>query len=66
MRNKIFVVFRSKSIGLKEDKMESAQISPLHTVWEPSVVTEEQFQSLATRRLLRPEVEVCWRPTTGE
>jgi hypothetical protein len=46
--------------------MEPAQIPPLHTVWEPSVVTEEQFQSLATRRLLRPEVEVYWRPTTGE
>jgi hypothetical protein len=37
-------VFRSKSIGFEEEKMELAPIPPPHTVWEPSVVTEEQIQ----------------------
>jgi hypothetical protein len=43
--------------------MESMPIPPLHTVWEPSV---EQIQALVTRGLLRPKVEVSWRPAAGE
>jgi hypothetical protein len=66
MRTKTFVVFRSKSIGFEEEKMELAPIPPPHTVWEPSVVTEEQIQALATRGLLRPNIEVGWRPVAGE
>jgi hypothetical protein len=66
MRTKTLVVFRSKSIGFEEEKMESMPIPPLHTVWEPSVVMEEQIQALATRGLLRPKVEVSWRPAAGE
>jgi hypothetical protein len=30
------------------------------------VVTKEQIQALATRGLLKPKVEVAWRPTVGE
>jgi hypothetical protein len=41
MRTKTLVVFRSKSIDLEEEKMESVQILLLQTVWEPSVVMEE-------------------------
>jgi hypothetical protein len=37
------VVFRSKSIGFEEEKMEQAPIPPLPTIWEPSVVTDEQI-----------------------
>jgi hypothetical protein len=43
MRTKTLVVFRSRSIGLEEEKMEPVQIPVPHTVWEPSVVTEEQI-----------------------
>jgi hypothetical protein len=46
--------------------MEPAQILPPQTVWEPSVVTEEHIQALATHRLLRPKMEVGWRPAVGE
>jgi hypothetical protein len=33
----------------------------LETIWEPSVVTEEQIQAMVTRGLLKPKVEVAWR-----
>jgi hypothetical protein len=33
--------FRSKSTSFKEEKMEQAPILAPHTVWEPSVLTEE-------------------------
>jgi hypothetical protein len=59
-------VFRSKSIGFEEGKMEKAPILELHTVWEPSTVTKEQIQALATCGLLRPKTEVGWRPVAGE
>jgi hypothetical protein len=52
-------VFRSKSIDFEEEKMESAPIPLPHTVWEPSVVTEEQIQALATREFLRAKTDVC-------
>jgi hypothetical protein len=46
--------------------MEKAPIPDLLTVWEVSTVTEEQIQSLADRRLLRPKSQVSWRPVAGE
>jgi hypothetical protein len=46
--------------------MEPVQILPPQTVWEPSVVMEEQIQALAPRRLLRPKMKVGWRPAVGE
>jgi hypothetical protein len=58
-------VFRSKSPGFEEGKMEKVPIPESHTVWEPTV-TEEEIQALATRRLLRPKTEVVWRPASGE
>jgi hypothetical protein len=58
MRTKTLVVLRSKSIGLEEEKMEQVQIPPPQTIWEPSVMMEEQIQDLATRGLLRPKTEV--------
>jgi hypothetical protein len=41
MRTKTLVVFRSRSIGVEEEKMEPAHVSAPETIWEPSVVTEE-------------------------
>jgi hypothetical protein len=58
MRTKTLVVFRSKSIGFEEKKMEKAPILAPHIVCEPSTATEEQIQALATRGLLRPKTEV--------
>jgi hypothetical protein len=66
MRTKTLVVFRSRSIGLEKKKMEPAHVSTPETVWEPSVVTEEQIQALATRGLLRPKAEISWRAAAGE
>jgi hypothetical protein len=66
MRTKTLVVFRSKSNGFEEGKMEKAPIPEPHTVREPSTVTEEHIQALATRGLLRPKTEVGWRLTAGE
>jgi hypothetical protein len=43
MQTKTLVVFRSKSTSFKVGKMEKAPISELHTVWELSMVTEEQI-----------------------
>jgi hypothetical protein len=60
------MTFRSKCIGYEEGKMEKASIPDPSTVWETSTVTEEQIQSLADRRLLRPKVQVGWRPAAGE
>jgi hypothetical protein len=60
------VVFRSKSIGVEEEKMGPVQVPVPETIWEPFVVTEEQIQALVTRGLLRPKVEVGWRPAAGE
>jgi hypothetical protein len=59
-------VFRSKSIGIEDEKMELAQIPVPQTVWESSVVTEEQIYALATRGLLRPKSKVGWRPVSSE
>jgi hypothetical protein len=36
------------------------------TVWETSMVTEEQIQSLVDRGLLRPKLQMAWRPAVGE
>jgi hypothetical protein len=58
MRTKNLVVFRSKSIGIEEEKMEPVQIPASQTIWESSVVTEEQILVLATRGLLRPKTGV--------
>jgi hypothetical protein len=66
MRTKTHVVFRSKSIVFEEEKMEPTPIPPPQTIWEPSVVTEEQIQALATHGLLRPNKDVGWRPVAGE
>jgi hypothetical protein len=65
-RAKTHVVFRSKSTGFEEGKLEKAPTLESHTVWEPSTGTEEQIQALATRGLLRPKTEVSWRPAVGE
>jgi hypothetical protein len=51
-------VIISKSTNFEEEKMEKAPILELHTVWEPSTVTDEQVQALATCGLLRPKTEV--------
>jgi hypothetical protein len=65
MRTKILVVFRSKSVGVQDEKMNLVYVLMPETVWESSVVTEEQIQALATHGLLRPKVEVGWRPAAG-
>jgi hypothetical protein len=46
MRVKSLVTFRSKSIRFEEAKMEKPVILDPSTVWETSMVTEEQIQSL--------------------
>jgi hypothetical protein len=46
--------------------MEKAPVPDPHTVWEASMVTEKQIQSLADRGLLRPKSQVGWRPAAGE
>jgi hypothetical protein len=66
MRTKSLVLFRSKSTGFEEGKMEKAPVPDPHTVWESSTVTEEKIQALADRRLLRPKTEVGWRPAVGK
>jgi hypothetical protein len=66
MRTKSLVTFRSRCTGFEEGKMEKAPIPDPSTVWETSTVTEEQIQSLANRGLLRPKMQVGWRPATGE
>jgi hypothetical protein len=45
--------------------MEKAAIPDPSTVCDTSNVTNEQIQSLVDRRLLRPMVQVGWRPTPG-
>jgi hypothetical protein len=60
------VTFRSKCTGFEESKMEKATIPDLSIVSETSTVTEEQIQSLADRELLRPKVQVSWRPVEEE
>jgi hypothetical protein len=66
MGTKTLMTFRSKCTGFEEGKMEKAPIPDPCTVWEASTMTEEQIQSLADRRLLRPKSQVSWRPTAGE
>jgi hypothetical protein len=66
MRTKSLVLFRSKSTGFEEEKMEKAPIPDPRTAWETSTATEEQIQSLADRGLLRPKSQVGWRPAAGE
>jgi hypothetical protein len=66
MRVKSLVTFRSKSVGFEEGKMEKPAIQDPSTIWETSTVNEEQIQSLVDRRLLRPKLQVGWRPVTGE
>jgi hypothetical protein len=66
MRTKSLVLFRSKSTGFEEGKMEKAPVPDPRTVWEPCTVTEEQIQALADRGLLRPKTKVGWRPAAGE
>jgi hypothetical protein len=46
--------------------MEKPAILDPSTVWETSSVTEEQIQSLVDRGLLRPKLQVGWRPVAGE
>jgi hypothetical protein len=60
------VLFRSKSTGFEEGKMEKAPVSDPHTVWEPSTATEEQIQALADRGLLSPKTKVSLRPAAGK
>jgi hypothetical protein len=43
MRTKLLVTFRSNCAGFEEGKMEKALVPDLCTVWEVSVVTEEQI-----------------------
>jgi hypothetical protein len=43
MRTKSLVTFRSKCISYEEGKMEKAAIPDPCTVWETSMVTEEQI-----------------------
>jgi hypothetical protein len=66
MRTKTLVVFRSKSTDFEVGKMEKAPVLDPHTIWEPSTVTEEKIQALATHGLSRPKTEVGWRPAPGE
>jgi hypothetical protein len=60
------VLFRSKSIGFEEGKMEKAPVPDPCTIWETSTVTREQILSLADRGLLRPKSQVGSRPAAGE
>jgi hypothetical protein len=60
------MLFRPRCTGFEEDKMEKAPIPDPLTVWEASTVTEEQIQSLADCGLLRPKLQVGWRPAAGE
>jgi hypothetical protein len=64
--NQVPCVFRSKSTGFEEEKMEKAPVVDPRTVWEASTVTEKQIQSLADRGLLRPKSQVGWRLAVGE
>jgi hypothetical protein len=41
MRTKSLVLFRSKSTGFEEGKMEMVSVPDLCTIWESSIVTEE-------------------------
>jgi hypothetical protein len=59
-------MFRSRCTGFKEDKMEKTPVLDPCTIWEASMVTEEQIQSLADCGLLRPKSQVGWRPAAGE
>jgi hypothetical protein len=60
------VTFRSKCTGFEDGKMEKPAIPNPNTVWETSMVTEEQIQSLVDCGLLRPKTQVGWRPAAGE
>jgi hypothetical protein len=66
MQTKLLLTFISKCTGFEEGKMEKAPIPDPCTVWEASTVTEEQIQSLADHRLLRPKSQVDWRLAVGE
>jgi hypothetical protein len=66
MRTKSLVTLRSKCVSYEEGKMEKAVVPDPSTIWETSMVTEEQIQSLADRGLMRPKAQVGWRPATGE
>jgi hypothetical protein len=46
--------------------MEPVLVPVLETIWDASVVMEEQIQALATSWSLRPKAEVAWRPTAGD
>jgi tetrahydromethanopterin S-methyltransferase subunit H len=46
--------------------MEKPAIPDPSTVWETSMVTEEQIQSLVDRGLLRPKEQVGWRLAAAE
>jgi hypothetical protein len=49
------LVFRSKSTGFEEEKMEKAPVPDPCTVWQTSTAMKEQVQSLADRGLVRPK-----------
>jgi hypothetical protein len=66
MRTKSLVTFRSKCTGFEEGKMEKPAIPNPSTVWETSIVTEEQIQSQVDRGLLRPKEQVEWRLAVGQ
>jgi hypothetical protein len=53
-------------MSFEDGKMEKTPVLGPHTVWEPSMVTEEQIQALADCGLRRPKTEVGWRPAAGE
>jgi hypothetical protein len=62
MRIKLLLVFRTRSIGVEEKEMAPDLALAPETIWEPSTMMEEQIQALATRELLKPKMEVAWRP----
>jgi hypothetical protein len=43
MQTKSLVLFRSKSTGFQEEKVEKAPVPDPRTAWEASTVTEEQI-----------------------
>jgi hypothetical protein len=52
--------------GFAQGKMQKEPIQDPRTVWETSIATEEQIQSLANCGLLRPKASVSWRPAARE
>jgi hypothetical protein len=60
------MLFRTKSTGFEEGKMEKAPVPDPHNVWEPCTVMKEHIQALADCGLLRPKTGVSWRLVVDE